>query len=79
LGWPGPKSAERVPRAAERFDLFMTADQNLRYQHNLRILPVAVAVPVAKSNRIQSLGPLLPGILAALARIQPRTLLRVGA
>ena len=79
MGWSGLKNGELLPRAAEHFDLFMTADQNLQYQHNLRVLPVAVAVPVAKSNRIQSLGALVPEILAALARIQPRTLLRVGA
>jgi len=79
LGWSGLKNGELLRRAAEQFDVFVTADQNLQYQQNLRTLPIAVAVLIAKSNRMQSLRPLVPAVLAALGRIQPRTLLRVGA
>ena len=66
MGWSGLKNGELLRRAAEQFDVFVTADQNLQYQQNLRALPVAVIVLVAKSNRIQSLKPLVPDILAAL-------------
>ena len=78
LGWSGLKNGELLRRAADQFDVFVTADQNLQCQKNLRTLPVAVVVLVAKNNRIQTLSPLVPDILAARARIQPRTLLRVG-
>ena len=79
MGWSGLRNGELLRRAAKQFDVFVTADQNLQYQQNLRNLPVAVAVLVAKSNRIQSFRPLVPEIPLALARLQPRTLLRVGA
>ncbi|HVC10396.1 MAG TPA: DUF5615 family PIN-like protein, partial [Burkholderiales bacterium] len=46
MGWFGLKNGELLRCAAEQFDVFMTADQNLQYRQNLRILPVAVAVPV---------------------------------
>ena len=79
MGWSALKNGELLRCAAEQFDVFVTADQNLQYQQNLKILPVAVAVLVAKSNRIQSLRPLVPDLLQALASLEPRTLVRLGA
>ena len=79
IGWPALKNGELLLRAAARFDVFLTADQNLQYQQNLRTLPVAVAVLVARSNRIQDLKPLIAGLRSALAALPPRTLVTVGA
>ena len=79
MGWAALKNGELLRRAAGQFDVFVTADQNLQYQQNLQILPIAVAVLVAKSNRIQSLEPLVPQLLSALASLEPRTLFRIGA
>ena len=78
MGWSALKNGELLRRAADQFDVFVTADQNLQYQQNLQILPIAVAVLVAKSNRIQSLKPLVADLLSALASFEPRTLFRVG-
>jgi predicted nuclease of predicted toxin-antitoxin system len=78
MSWSALKNGELLLRAAGQFDVFVTADQNLQYQQNLQMLPVAVAVLVAKSNRIQSLKPLVPQLLSALASLEPRTLIRIG-
>ena len=78
MGWSALKNGELLRRAVGQFDVFLTADQNLQYQQNVENLPVAVAVLVAKSNRIQSLKPLLPDLLSALASHEPRTLFRIG-
>ena len=78
MGWSALKNGELLRRAVGQFEVFLTADQNLQYQQNVRNLPVAVAVLVAKSNRIQSLRPLIPDLLSALASHEPRTLFRVG-
>ena len=78
MGWSALKNGELLVRATNQFDEFVTADQNLQYQQNLKILPIAVAVLVARSNRIQSLKPLLPDLLSALTSLEPRTLFRVG-
>jgi len=37
-GWSGVKNGELLTLAAERFDVFVTADQNLQYQQNLAAL-----------------------------------------
>ena len=77
-GWSSLKNGELLTRTVNKFDVFLTADQNLRYQQNLSSLPVAVIVLVAKSNRIEELRPLIPALLTSLAGLQPRTLAQVG-
>jgi predicted nuclease of predicted toxin-antitoxin system len=57
-GWSGLTNGELLLLAASRFDLFVTADQNLQYQQNLSSLPVSVAVLAARSNRLEALLPL---------------------
>ncbi len=54
--------------ATGKFDVLITADKNLRYQQNLkgRVLAI-VELPV---NSWKRLKPMVPGILAALARIK---------
>ena len=78
MGWKTLRNGELLARARGHFDVFLTADQNLRYQQNLSALPVAVVVLVARSNRIQQLRPLIPQLLACLASITPRTLVEIG-
>ncbi len=79
MGWTALKNGELLRRAMDHFEVFLTADQNLQYQQNIKNLPVAVVVLVARNNRIQSLRPLVPGLLLALASLTPRTLIRIGA
>jgi predicted nuclease of predicted toxin-antitoxin system len=57
MGWSSMKNGALLARAAKNFDVFVTADQNLRFQQNLSALQIAVAVLVAKSNRIEMLRP----------------------
>ena len=78
MGWSGLKNGELLVRASSQFDVMVTADQNLPYQQNLDRLPIAVVVIAAKNNRIEVLRALVPGVLAALSSIQPRTLIHVG-
>lgn len=78
MGWNALKNGELLLRAVDQFDVFLTADQNLLYQQNLKTLPIAVVVLVAESNRIQSLKPLVPDLLSALTSLVPRTLFRIG-
>ncbi len=35
-GWGGIKNGELLKRAEDEFDLFVTSDQNIRYQQNPR-------------------------------------------
>lgn len=77
MGWSSLKNGELLARSANQFDVFLTADQNLRYQQNLGNLPVAVIELAAKSNRIADLRPLIPGLLQSLSVLVPRTLTRI--
>ena len=78
-GWTSLTNGALVRQAAERFDVLVTADQNIEFQQNLATLPLAIVVLVAESNRLESLEPLVPLALEALKSLKPRTLLRVGA
>lgn len=79
IGWSGLRNGELLARSAGRFDAFITADQNLRYQQNLSTLPVSVVVLAAKSNRIQDLRVLIPELLRTLAALKARTLVQIGS
>jgi hypothetical protein len=77
-GWAGKKNGELLRlMATAGFDVLLTVDQGVRYQHNLRAAGVAVLVLVAASNDILDLIPLVPGALAALAGIQPGDMVEV--
>lgn len=72
MGWSGKKNGELLPLiTAPRFDLFLTTDQNLRYQQNLRAAGIAVVVLVARTSRFADLAPLMPQVRATLPTVQP--------
>jgi hypothetical protein len=75
MGWSGIKNGELLRRAEEQFDIFVTADQNLRHQQNLSGRRLAVLV--IPTNQVRAVVSLLPGIEVALKRIQPGTLIEI--
>lgn len=77
MGWLGVKNGQLLRLAAQRFDVFITLDQNLEYQQNLTVLPLAVVVVMAKNNRIETLKPLVPDILSCLIDIAPKSLVQI--
>ena len=77
-GWSSLRNGELLQVAAARFDLFVTADQNLQYQQNLATLPLSVAVLIALDNRLETLRPHAVELASQLSTISPRTLVRCG-
>ena len=78
-GWAGKKNGELLELAAAEFDVFVTVDQNLRYQQSLRSTSVAVVVLATRSNRFDDLLPLVPRLLGLLRdRLEPGTVSHVG-
>jgi len=53
------------------FDVFVTVDQNLQYQQNLRGSKIAILVLVAQTNRYDDLKHLIPSCLSAFESIAP--------
>ena len=77
MGWSALKNGELLRTVRGRFDVFLTADQNLQYQQNLNALPIAVVVLVATSNRLEALMPLMPKLGEVLSTISVPALFRV--
>ncbi|HEV8636093.1 MAG TPA: DUF5615 family PIN-like protein [Chloroflexota bacterium] len=78
MGWAGTENGPLLRLAQEQFDVFVTVDQNLRFQQNVRRLRLGVVMLVAPSNRLDALVPLIPDPLDALAAVRPGTVIRVG-
>jgi len=61
--WNGRKNGELLAlMSTEKFDVFITFDQNIAYQQNLARNPIAVIILIAKSNSYEVLSELLPKI-----------------
>jgi hypothetical protein len=79
MGWNGLENGELLRKfTTAGFDVFLTVDQNLQYQQNLRAAGVAVLVLIAPSNKLVDLEPLMPKTIGALAVIQPGELVEIG-
>ena len=69
-GWTGTANAELLRRAAENFDLFITADHGNQYQQDLTDAPIAILE--LSTNDIRRIRVSGPAIALAAATIQPR-------
>ena len=78
MGWSGTKNGALLRLAAASFDVFVTADQNLQYQQNLRTAQIGVVVFVVPNTLLETLQPLIPEALKALGTVQPGEFVRVG-
>ena len=64
-GWSGIENGELLNLAATEFDIFLTVDQNLSFQQNLKNFNIGIILMVAKNNRLKTLLPLMPAVRAA--------------
>jgi hypothetical protein len=69
-GWTGITNGDLLRRASERFDVLVTADQNLRYQQNLERAGLGVVVVAARSTRLEDLAPLVPDVTEAIESVR---------
>ena len=80
MGWSSKRNGELLTlMVAAGFAGFVTVDQNLEFQQNVKASGLAVFVLVAPTNRLKELRPLVPAPLEALTRVGPGELVRVGA
>jgi predicted nuclease of predicted toxin-antitoxin system len=77
MGWESLTNGKLLAEAAKHFDVLITVDQNLKHQHNLIQLPLAVVVLVAKSSRLDDLSILIPKVEETFALLIPKTLVEV--
>ena len=66
-GWGGIKNGELLRRAEGQFGLFITADQNIRYQQNLAGFRIAILkLSTNDLRRIQAAATLIRSAIDAL-------------
>lgn len=76
-GWAGLKNGALLRAAEGRFDVLLTVDRNIPFQHNLAGLSIGVLAMVAKGNRLSDLRPLMAQVRRDLPRTQAGKVLRV--
>lgn len=79
MGWAGTRNGPLLRHAAPEFDVFLTVDQGIEFQQSLVGLDLAVLVKAARTNDIDDLRPLMPGVLAALASAKSGDVVTVRA
>ena len=77
-GWAGRKNGELLSLAEPLFDVLLTLDKSVPFQQEVSSRAIAVLIVRARSNRIQDLLPFIAEYLAALERIRPGQVMRVG-
>lgn len=77
-GWGGKLNGELLRAIAGKVDAFVTIDKNLTHQQNLKSITFGIVVLMAE-NRLASLLPLAPKILAALQDLKAGQVVKVGA
>jgi len=75
MGWSGRKNGELIELAETRFDVFLTSDQNLRYQQNLAARTIAIIE--LPTNTLSVVKKLTPEILNALPTMARGTYLQI--
>jgi hypothetical protein len=76
-GWGGIKNGELILLINGQFDIFITADKNLRYQQNLTNRKIAIIELPCNSRRL--VMPMAPRILAAAQLAQPNAYIELKA
>ena len=71
MGWSSTKNGRLLDLAEEEFDVFLTADQNLPFQQDLRKRKIRVIVLGATDNQLATVQVLVPAVLQALETIKP--------
>jgi predicted nuclease of predicted toxin-antitoxin system len=66
MNWAGIKNGELMALAAANFDIFITVDRNLSYQHDISKFDIAMLVIHSVSNRLEDLKPFAKLVIASL-------------
>jgi hypothetical protein len=78
MGWASFKNGALLAAASGKFDVLVTTDQRLSYQHDVSTLAIAVVVLVARRNKLEFLLPLVPELRKVLKKVERGEVRRVG-
>ena len=77
-GWAGIKNGSLLKLVIPAFDVFITLDSNLVHQQNLHGVDLCVITLHAVNSRYETLQPLVPDVLYAIAASHPGTIVHLG-
>ncbi len=77
MGWAGKKNGELLKLMVGQFDVFITIDKNMQYQHMLDQLPIAFIVLDAENNKFETLHPLMEQVLDSLSMIEEGQIIKI--
>jgi len=77
-GWSGVENGALLSLASGQFSVFVTVDKQIERTQKPPA-DLAVVTLRARTNRIESLRPLVPEVLRVLKNIRPGSFVRVGA
>ncbi|MDB4793429.1 hypothetical protein OAG63_00175 [Methylacidiphilales bacterium] len=70
-GWSGIKNGKLLGLIASHFDVFLTIDQNIRYQQNLTELPFAILFVAVPNNMMESYRPFFGLMQKTVEELRP--------
>ena len=70
MGWDGIENGNLLEIAQSEFDVLLTTDKGIKYQQNFTGRDIAVITLRAIDNRIPTLIPLMPQVLALLPTVE---------
>jgi hypothetical protein len=70
-GWSSVQNGALLRMASREFDVFVTADKNLRHQQNIAAVNVGIVVLGTADTRLPRLRLLLSEIRKAIADVRP--------
>ena len=73
----GIKNGDLLALAEKEFDVFITVDRNISTQQDLTKFKIPVLLLRARTNRLEDIRPLVPGLLKTLDRATAGTLTTV--
>jgi len=78
MGWSGLLNGELMKTAIEGgFDVFITADKNLRYQQNIANYDISIILLSVLINKLERIKPLIPGLLEILPTVEKRRFYKI--
>ena len=79
MGWNELRNGALLAAAAAEYDAFVTTDSKIEFEQHAPTLPMPVIVLLAPNNRMPSLTPLAPEVLALLGSTLEKRIYRVVA
>ena len=67
-GLRGLKNGELIARIRNVYDVFITSDKNIEYQHNPSTLPLPIVILNTRGNMWEDIEPILPQLRELLSK-----------